>query len=885
VTPKAEVAIAVALLPPLRFASRDAFARVERLKGFEGMATRALDDARSLDATFAARVRTLVAGFDAASPSERKSRAENLLSLLTPLSLEAAGPPRTTAALPSSTREETGGNAFLLAQPSNRTSPAHRAPSVAAPSPSSRPSNAASQPDGARGQPRKIADATHLASPDARSVRSPSLDAKRALDWLAMPITALPGIGPKRAALFLSRDIPNIGALLMLLPRTYEDRRQVRAMGQVSTGTNTIVRGRVVSADKVGAKRGARFHVVLDDGTGRLTLVFFRYREAEMRKRFTDGALVTAVGEVQRFQGAAQIIHPLVVDGDAADTLFGIWPVYPEMRGLHPAEIARAVRAALHLLNKNPPRDLLTDDLRARADVPSLHTALVEIHTPADDIDDRALAALTARKTPWHLRLAFEEIFVFELALAMRKDKGVREPALPVPALPVDALARELLPFTLTKAQVRTTTEVLADMAQPHPMGRLLQGDVGAGKTAVAALAAFATVRAGQQACILAPTEILAEQHASTFARLFTPQGIRVELFTGGQRGKARGLKLARLQNREIMIAIGTHALLTDDVRFARLGLAVIDEQHRFGVGQRMAVRAKGVPLDDQSVARPHLLVMTATPIPRSLALTLYGDLSVSVLDELPPGRSPIETRVLREAQLESVMQDVAAALARDERVYIVYPLIEESEKLDLKDATRGFEDIAARFGAEKTALVHGRMPSEERERAMARFSRGEVSILVSTTVIEVGVDVPSATLMIVRHAERFGLSQLHQLRGRVGRSDKKSRCLLVVGEDGAGKDAIKRLSIMEESTDGFRIAEEDLAIRGPGDFLGTRQSGLPAFAFADLSSHAALIARAKEIAEEVVRDDPLLEHEAHQELRSLVLERFSARLSFTESG
>jgi ATP-dependent DNA helicase RecG len=870
-TTKAEAALAAALLPPLRFASKDEFARLERLKGFETMATRALDDARLLDGAFVDGVRALVAGFDSASAGDRRRRAEELLALLGPFMSTQTQPPQA-----ATTRPPVGSAASRQASKGGPTPRSDTSPTIESTFPETRTAPVAAT---------AISPTTETRAREVRALRQPEQDAKRALDWLAMPISALPGIGPKRAALFLTRDIPNVGALLMLLPRTYEDRRQVRAMDQVKTGMNTIVRGRVVTADRVGAKRGARFHVVLDDGTGRLTLVFFRYRDAEMKKRFTEGALVTAVGEVQRFQGTAQIIHPLVVDGDAADSLFGIWPVYPEMRGLHPAEIGRAVRSALQLLNKNPPRDLLSDDLRERADVPSLHRALVEIHAPPDDIDEHGLALLTARKTPWHLRLAFEEIFVFELALAMRKDKGVREPALAIPALPVDALARELLPFTLTNAQVRTTGEVLRDMAEPHPMGRLLQGDVGAGKTAVAALAALATVRAGQQACILAPTEILAEQHASTFARLFSPLGIRVELFTGGQRGKARGLKIARLQNREIMIAIGTHALLTDDVRFAKLGLAVIDEQHRFGVGQRMAIRAKGARIDDETTAKPHLLVMTATPIPRSLALTLYGDLSVSVLDELPPGRSPIDTHVLREAQLERVMQDVAAALARDERVYIVYPLIEESEKLDLKDATNGFEDVSARFGADKTALIHGRMSTEERERAMQRFSRGEVSILVSTTVIEVGVDVPSATLMIVRHAERFGLSQLHQLRGRVGRSDKKSRCLLVVGEDGAGKDAIKRLSIMEESTDGFRIAEEDLAIRGPGDFLGTRQSGLPAFAFADLTAHAALIARAKTIAEEVIADDPLLASEGHRELRTLVFERFSERLSFTESG
>jgi len=880
VTTRGRAALVGALLPPLRFAARDDFARVDRLKGFESMALSALDDhvvppsdgpALSEKET----LRALVAGFDAATTDERRRRARALLGVLDPPKGDVDEGPQAARALPLPAPV-----ASTIIESKERPRPAPR-PAREARAPSKAREAREDSEVSAAVDDEPVESMTPAAP--LRALRAPTDDAKRATDWLAMPITALPGIGPKRAALFLSRDVSTVGALLHLLPRTYEDRRTVSAIQDLTTGMNTVARGRVVSAGRVARKKGSRFHVVLDDGTGRLTLVFFRFREAEFLRRFTVGAEITCAGEVARFQGLVQIVHPLVVEGDAASALTGVWPVYPELKGLHPAEIARAARAALALLDRSPPRDLLPERVREEAEVPTLHRALKEIHAPDDDIDAARLRALVARKTPWHLRLAFEEIFVFELALALRKDEGTRDRASPIRSVDALALAKEILPFSLTGAQRRATDEVLRDLAAPHPMGRLLQGDVGSGKTAVAALAVAATVKAGLQACVLAPTSIVAEQHAATFARLFAPHGIRVELFTGGQRGKARNIKLARLKNREIPIAVGTHALLTDDVQFAALGLAVIDEQHRFGVGQRLVIRDRGPRDDDGVPIRPHLLAMTATPIPRSLALTLYGDLSVSVLDELPPGRTPVTTRVLFEGQLERAMQAIEHARARGERTYVVYPLIEESEKLDLADATRGFDDIRARFGDESTALVHGRMPTEERERAMARFVRGEVSILVSTTVIEVGVDVREATLMIVRHAERFGLSQLHQLRGRVGRSDKPSTCLLIVGDDGAGRDAAKRLAIMEESTDGFRIAEEDLAIRGPGDFLGTRQSGLPAFAFTDLAAHAALIARAKEIATRFVVDDPALTR--HEELRALVFERFRDRLTFTESG
>lgn len=822
------------LLPPLRFASQDAFSKVERLKGLPGLVDRTLDSVGGgLPAAFAGRLRELAADFDDAGKEERRERVQRMLRLLEdgPGVVEApAAPPKATSRAPTK-----------------------RAPRSRAPSPRVEVERA------------RVVEATQ--------------------DVLDAPVTVLKGFGPAKAEMLAARDLVTVGDLLAVLPRAYQDRRGARSLSELLPGAHAVAHGRVVLAGAIGKGRGGRFEVLLEDDRGRLKLIFFHFNLWDMKRRFAPGSEITVSGEVTQRGGALQMVHPRVVQGERTDDLSGLWPVYPEVGGLHPAELGRAITAALDVIRSQPPREVLPEHVRRRAGVVGIGEAYEQIHAPPADASEEELRALTERDAPAFRRLAFEELFVLQLAMGLKRRAALVEPAPPLDGPGAPALAKELLPFPPTGAQLRATSEILSDVARDEPMGRLLQGDVGAGKTAVAALACLRAVRAGFQAAIMAPTEILAEQHKATLERQMRPLGVRVAFISGSLRGKPRKLAAARLKNHEIDVAVGTQALLSDDIRFARLGLCVIDEQHRFGVVQRVALKQKG-PTDEQGRAlTPHLLVMTATPIPRSLALTIHGDLAVSVIDELPPGRTPVKTRVLVGNDDEKAWVEVGAALDRGERAYVVYPLIEESEKMDLLDATRGYEDLAERFGKDRVGLLHGRMSADDKERVMGAFARGELSVLVSTTVIEVGVDVPEATCMVVMHAERFGLSQLHQLRGRVGRSERLSRCFLVVGADGAGRDARRRLQVLEDSNDGFRIAEEDLAIRGPGDFLGTRQSGLPTLLFSDFSKHARLIEVARALATELLDEDPLLARPEHEGLRVLVERRFKDRLVLTGAG
>jgi ATP-dependent DNA helicase RecG len=585
------------------------------------------------------------------------------------------------------------------------------------------------------------------------------------------------------------------------------------------------------------------------------------------------------------------MVHPRASSGQKLDELGGVQPVYPEIHGLHPLAIASTCKAALERARAMGVADPLPASVRASGRVEPLLDALVHIHAPRDDVAGDELRALVERRSPGHRRLAFEELFVLATALALRRRAGHVDPAAPLElhglkggrdpstsGVPLDDVcaAMHVVPTT---AQSRAAREIGDDLAKSIPMARLLQGDVGAGKTAVAAAACLQAVRAGFQAAFMAPTELLAEQHGRTLKRLFAPLGVRVEVITGSLTKKARAIAEARLRNRDLDVAVGTQALLSEGVAFNKLALCVVDEQHRFGVVQRAQLRTKG-PVVDGAQLTPHLLVMTATPIPRSLALTVYGDLAVSVLDELPPGRTPVVTEAVRD--VARAFDEIGDAIARGERAFVVYPLIDESEKMDLAAATAGFDQLHANFG-DTVALLHGRMKPKDREAVMAKFARGDVSVLVSTTVIEVGVDVPEATLMVIMNAERFGLAQLHQLRGRVGRSARKSRCLLIVA--GGSEDAMRRVRVLVESNDGFRIAEEDLQIRGPGDILGTRQAGVPSLAFADLVHNAPMIEETRKLADDVVARDPQLSSAENTGLRRLVLERYAARLALTSAG
>ena len=700
-------------------------------------------------------------------------------------------------------------------------------------------------------------------------------------DALAAPVRTLPGVGSKLAATMEARSILTLADLLRVTPRAYEDRTSVRPIASLEIGERALVTGDVLRAGVTGWGGQRRFEVDINDGTESIRLTYFTFNAQFLTKRFTVGAKVRAAGLVSRYGRARQMVHPEVQSVDTLDQAPpAIVPVYPEVEGVPRVRLRRLVSLALDAVRDRVP-EVLPPFVRDRVHLPPIWDAFSLIHRPPPDAD---VEKLNFRDTPAHKRLAFEEFFIMQVALGRRRLGQARHKAL---ALPLDGdpdtLLRSFLPFTPTGAQRRVVGEILADMARPEPMGRLLQGDVGSGKTAVAAAACVLATRHRGQAAVVAPTEILAEQHFRNLTRMLGPTGVVIDLLTGSLTAKERVSALGRLAQGVTQAAVGTHALLQEDVRFHRLALAVIDEQHRFGVEQRVALRQKGPHVDGVEHV-PHLLVMTATPIPRTLALTLYGDLELSVLDEMPPGRKPVVTHLVTDKGRARALEAVRRALRAGRQAFVVYPLVEESEKSDLADATQGAEEMRGHFPEAQVELLHGRMVSADKERVMARFVRGEAGLLVSTTVVEVGVDVPNATIMWVEHAERFGLSQLHQLRGRVGRGTEGAECFLVAYK-ASNEEAVRRLQVMAATQDGFRIAEEDLAIRGPGDLLGTKQTGAPPFLYASLLRHGAMLEEARRQAQALLKIDPELHDEAHQPLRAAIEERYEARLGLADSG
>jgi ATP-dependent DNA helicase RecG len=671
---------------------------------------------------------------------------------------------------------------------------------------------------------------------------------------IARPLASLPGVGPRRAQRLAQRGLRSVADLLFHLPSRYDDRREKVRIGDLEVGRRASFEGEVMVSD-FGPRRGRSrtFSAVLGDESGVVTLKWFRGGES-IAGQVKKGVRLRATGNVRRYKFSKEVIHPEIDflaegAGGAEGAGEGIVPDYPVPEGIPPRTFRRWVAAAVAQFSDLVP-STLPAKLTVERKLPPTPEALRRIHCPEADAEPEALRE---RRTAAHERLVLEELYLLEVGLALRHAERAREAGIALdPTRPGVAAALAALPFELTSAQLRAWREIAADLAAPHPMNRLLQGDVGSGKTAVAALAAVAAAECGQQAALMAPTELLAEQHARTLTTLLAgAPGVRLALLTASiPRGEADSLR-DRVAAGEVDLVVGTHALLQPAVRFARLALAVIDEQHRFGVRQRQALAGRG-----PGGVHPHVLVMTATTIPRSLALTLYGDLDLSVIDALPPGRTPARTALLREGEGARVVELVRETLARGEQVYVVYPLVEESEKVDLRAASEQAERIRAAFPEADVDLVHGRLDAAERGVAMQRFARGESQILVSTTVNEVGVDVPNATLMIVEHAERFGLAQLHQLRGRVGRGDRPGTCVLVARA--SSEDSEARLLALLETTDGFAIADADLRIRGPGEFLGTRQHGrLPDLRFADLVRDARLVALAREAARGTVRDDP----------------------------
>lgn len=651
----------------------------------------------------------------------------------------------------------------------------------------------------------------------------------------------LPGIGPRMAALIRRLAGAHVKDLLFHKPVSVIDRSLRTRITEAPEGSIVTIEARVEEHIPAPRQGFRPYKVRMSDESGFLHLVYFHPRTDWLQKSLPPGEVRVVSGRMEKFGGEYQITHPdLVMTVDDAASAPPIEPVYPMTAGLSAKVLRKAIDAALRDVPELP--EWIEDQVSAGRGWPRWKTAVEALHRPEGEADLDA-------QTPLRQRLAFDELFAWQLTLQLARAnrKRSRGRALPGDGRKVQAVL-DNAPFPPTGAQSRAFEEIQRDMAARDRMTRLLHGDVGAGKTFVAALAAARTAESGAQTAIMAPTEILARQHLKTLKPLLEPAGLTVEALTGRDKGKTRMDILERLKAGDIDVICGTHALFQEGVEMADLGLAVIDEQHRFGVSDRMRLSAKGL--------RPDTLVMTATPIPRTVTLALYGDLDVSRLDEKPAGRTPIDTRLVSMDRLEEVIEGVRRALARGERVYWVCPLVEESETSDLSAAEDRHKQLAAVFGEERVGLVHGRMKPKEKEAAAIAFREGRTAVLVATTVIEVGIDAPDATIMVIEHSERFGLAQLHQLRGRVGRGERKSTCLLLY-RGPLGETARARLETMRETEDGFRIAEEDWKLRGMGDPLGLRQSGLPDYRLADLAAHADLINLAHDAARMAVTTDP----------------------------
>ena len=686
---------------------------------------------------------------------------------------------------------------------------------------------------------------------------------------LFAPATSLSGVGPRFAKLF--ETLTGGTAVLDLcwhLPSGIIDRRYAPPLAEALPGRIATLTVEVGEHRAPPSKRQP-YRVLCHDDSGSIELVFFHAHRDYLMKMLPPGQTRVVSGKVEVFNDRLQMTHPdHIAPLEEARSLKTVEPVYRLTAGLTLKTVGKAVQAALKRVPELP--EWLDPALKAREGWAAWQAALVLAHTPQEESD---LSPLTAARR----RLAYDELLANQLAIALVRDRQLKQRGRPLKGdgrLTDKVIAS--LPFQLTGSQRMALAEIAGDMGAEHRMLRLLQGDVGSGKTVVALLAMLTAVEAGCQAVLMAPTEILARQHFHTIAPLAEAAGVPLVILTGRDKGKARQAILDGLASGATPLVVGTHALFQEDVAFHDLAMAVIDEQHRFGVHQRLTLTAKGKAVD--------VLVMTATPIPRTLMLTAYGDMDVSRLTERPPGRQPIETRTLPLDRLDDVVAGVGRALQHGAQIYWICPLVEESEKSDLAAAEERHRALQQHFG-EKVGLVHGRMKGAEKDAVMARFSAGEVKVLVATTVVEVGVDVPQATVMVIEHAERFGLAQLHQLRGRVGRGSGKSSCLLL-WQGPLGETARSRLQILRETDDGFRIAEEDLKLRGAGELLGTRQSGMPEFRLADLAVHGDLLATARDDARLILDRDPELAGARGKALRVLLyLFERDAAVKYLRSG
>ena len=668
---------------------------------------------------------------------------------------------------------------------------------------------------------------------------------------LASPLTVLKGVGPALAKKLERLNLFCVEDLLFLLPLRYEDRTQLVRIGALPVGERCLVSGEVLLAETV--YRGRRNLLVrVGDGSGQITLRFFHFSR-QQQAQFQVGTNLTCFGEVRKGASGLEMIHPeyriLRENQDPAinETLT---PIYPATEGVQQGRLRNLTDQALRVMHAQSPDELLPDDVREKLALPALAEAVAYLHRPPPDAD---VSYMLEGTHPCQQRLVFEELLAHYMSLRSLRELAKTEAAksLPGGSGEIQEFVNSLS-FALTGAQQRVIDEITEDMSQPHPMMRLIQGDVGSGKTVVAAIACLKAISCGVQAAIMAPTELLAEQHWRGFSEWFRPLGIEPAWLSGSQRAADRRDALASIADGTAKLVIGTHALFQEGVKFQNLALVVIDEQHRFGVHQRVALREKGV----SEQGYPHQLVMTATPIPRTLAMAAYADLDTSVIDELPPGRQPVSTIAVPETRRDEIVARVRTACQSGQQAYWVCPLIEESDVLDYEAAEASYEMLTVALPELHVGLVHGRMRPVEKESGMRAFKDGLIQLLVATTVIEVGVDVPNASLMIVENAERMGLSQLHQLRGRVGRGETQSHCVLLY-KPPLGQLARNRLAVLRDTNDGFVVAQRDLELRGPGELLGTRQTGLPDYRIANLARDAALMPRVQIAAEKITRSAP----------------------------
>jgi ATP-dependent DNA helicase RecG len=695
------------------------------------------------------------------------------------------------------------------------------------------------------------------------------------------PIQYVKGVGPKLAKLFEKKGIRTVEDALYFLPRCYEDRRNLKKISELKTGRKETGFGEILLSGVAfyQNKRKRVFEAVVGDGSGVITLKWFHGNERYLKDRFKKGLRLIFSGEVRWFNYQKEIHHPdlEIVDGDIEKDYLNfkrIVPIYSETEGLHQRTLRKLMKNILDgyadELSSPIPQEIVE-----RQDLIDFSEAFRRVHFPPDG---ESIEVLNCQRSDGHRRIIFDEFFFLELGLALKKKGMALETGITFQTDGI--LARkllDLLSFQLTRSQDKVWAEIREDLERPHPMNRLIQGDVGSGKTVVALLASLYVVECGYQAAIMAPTEVLAEQHFLNLHRWVEPLGVNVALLTSSIKGSEREDLYDRIRRGDVHLVIGTHAVIQEAVEFNHLGLAIIDEQHKFGVVQRGLLKKKG--------ENPDVLVMTATPIPRTLAMTIYGDLDVSVIDEMPPGRMPVETKVFPEPARERVYRIVEEEVRKGRQAFIVYPLVEESEKLDLKDATRMAEHLQKDvFPDFQISLLHGRMKSDEKEAIMMEYKEGKIQILVATTVIEVGIDIPNASVMVVEHAERFGLSQLHQLRGRIGRGRYPSKCILLA-QYRSSEEARVRLHAMERTNDGFQIAEEDLALRGPGEFFGVRQSGLPDFRVAHLVRDTPILIEARKEAFRLIQEDPELVHPSHSVLKDMLRRRWKGRLELASIG